>query len=513
MEKLIRLDYASSLTTLCEKNSSFDMGVLRVAYPGVNRNRTSISKETFERCLSSMYNCPVVCHYDRESDSFGGHDMELVCNEDGSMKLVNLTQPVGVIPEGANHWWNYVEEDDGTKHEYLFTEVLLWKRQEAYQKIKNDGITSHSMELKVKDGEMVDGVFQIKDFEFTAFCLISVTPCFESSALEMFAMQDFKQTFSELIADMKKSFSMVDTSYEVDDKQHIYSLKGGGEVLNEKNQLAERYGIDINTLNYSIDDFTVDELIEKFEAIKAESEIVKTSDEEDGQETEESFTLTENVVDEIRRALSETRVESEWGSFPRYCYIDCDFERSEVYCYDTEDWLLYGFAYASNGDNVTIDYDSKKRMKFDIVDFDEGTQESPFASVYSELTSKYHEAVQYEAKYNEAIASVDAMKNELDELRAYKQDSEMKKKSVMFDELFSKFEDLAGIQEFDMLKENKMNYELDVLEEKLYAVRGKYGVVAKFSLENKVPKIMVEKDDDESTEPYGGLFEKYGTKH
>ena len=64
-----------------------------------------------------------------------------------------------------------------------------------------------------------------------------------------------------------------------------------------------------------------------------------------------------------------------------------------------------------------------------------------------------------------------------------------------------------------MLKENKMNYELDVLEEKLYAVRGKYGVVAKFSLENKVPKIMVEKDDDESTEPYGGLFEKYGTKH
>lgn len=512
MEKLLRLDYASSLTALCEKNSSFDMGVLRVAYPGVNRNRTSISKETFERCLTSMYNCPVVCHYDRDTDSFGGHDMELVCNEDGSMKLVNLTQPVGVIPEGANHWWDFVEEEDGSKHEYLFTEVLLWKRQEAYQKIKNDGITSHSMELKVKDGEMVDGIFQIKDFEFTAFCLISVTPCFESSALEMFAMQEFKQTFAEMMADMKKSFSLVNTSDEVDDKTQLNnSLKGGEEVLNEKIQLAEKYDIDVESLDYSIEGFTLEELTQKFEAMKAEKE-QEAVDTEPEQKEEEKFALTGAVVEEIRRVLCEVKVETEWGSCPQYCYVDCDFERSEVYCYDSKDWLLYGFAYSADGDNVTINFDSKKRMKFEIVDFDNGSQESPFASVYANITNKYHEAAQFETKYNEAVASAEAMKSELDELRTYKQTVETEKKISAQNELFAKFEDLTGIDDFDKLSENRSDFELDVLEEKLYAIRGKFGTIAKFSLENKAPKLKVEKED-KSTEPYGGLFEKYGTKH
>ena len=512
MEKLLRLDYASSLTALCEKNSSFDMGVLRVAYPGVNRNRTSISKETFERCLTSMYNCPVVCHYDRDTDSFGGHDMELVCNEDGSMKLVNLTQPVGVIPEGANHWWDFVEEEDGSKHEYLFTEVLLWKRQEAYQKIKNDGITSHSMELKVKDGEMVDGIFQIKDFEFTAFCLISVTPCFESSALEMFAMQEFKQTFAEMMADMKKSFSLVNTSDEVDDKTQLNnSLKGGEEVLNEKIQLAEKYDIDVESLDYSIEGFTLEELTQKFEAMKAEKE-QEAVDTEPEQKEEEKFALTGAVVEEIRRVLCEVKVETEWGSCPQYCYVDCDFERSEVYCYDSKDWLLYGFAYSADGDNVTINFDSKKRMKFEIVDFDNGSQESPFASVYADITNKYHEAAQFETKYNEAVASAEAMKSELDELRTYKQTVETEKKISAQNELFAKFEDLTGIDDFDKLSENRSDFELDVLEEKLYAIRGKFGTIAKFSLENKAPKLKVEKED-KSTEPYGGLFEKYGTKH
>ena len=39
----------------------------------------------------------------------------------------------------------------------------------------------YPMEITVKDGELIDGVFHIYDFEFTAFALIGVAPCFESS--------------------------------------------------------------------------------------------------------------------------------------------------------------------------------------------------------------------------------------------------------------------------------------------------------------------------------------------
>ena len=130
----MRIEFSSAINGWAERNSSFDSGILRVAYAGKNRNNSFISKETFERCLPSIYNCPIVCRYDRETDEIGSHDMELVESDDGGMRIVNITQPVGVVPESANYWWETIEDDSGP-HEYLCVEVLIWKRQEAYKKI------------------------------------------------------------------------------------------------------------------------------------------------------------------------------------------------------------------------------------------------------------------------------------------------------------------------------------------------------------------------------------------
>lgn len=150
MENQLRLTYSSSVERLREVNSSFDSGVLKVAYAGKNRNGSSISKEAFERSIHTIYNCPIVCNYNREEDMIGSHDMEAV-SKNGEMQLVNLTQPVGVIPESANYWWENCEDPAGT-HEYLCIDALIWKRQEAYQKIKDNVVTDESMEIKVLDG-------------------------------------------------------------------------------------------------------------------------------------------------------------------------------------------------------------------------------------------------------------------------------------------------------------------------------------------------------------------------
>ena len=201
MNKVLNMTFASSLTNLLEVNSSFDMGILKIAYPGLNRNNSFISKEDFIRNLKTIYNCPIVCHYDRETDSLGGHDMDVVSDDEGNLRLVNLTTPVGCIPESAKTWFAEVEDDDGVTREYLFAEVLLWKRQEAYKKIKEDGVTAQSMEIQVTNGETIDGVYHIKDFEFTAFALIGVTPCYEGASLEVFSKQDFKQQLSLMMQD------------------------------------------------------------------------------------------------------------------------------------------------------------------------------------------------------------------------------------------------------------------------------------------------------------------------
>lgn len=132
----MRIKFSSGVSDVTEKNSSFASGILRVAYTGKNRNNSFISKETFERCIGSIYNCPIVCNYDRETDTIGAHDMELVTDENGSMRIVNVTAPVGVIPESAEYYFEEIEDNSGI-HEYLCVDALIWKRQEAYKKIKD----------------------------------------------------------------------------------------------------------------------------------------------------------------------------------------------------------------------------------------------------------------------------------------------------------------------------------------------------------------------------------------
>ena len=526
MEQVMNLTFASSLTDLCELNSSFDKGILKIAYVGENRNKSSISKQAFKNCAKSMFNCPVVCNYDRETDTLGGHDMQVVRNADGDLRIINATTPVGCIPESAKVWFENVTEEDGTVHEYLFAEALLWKRQEAYQKIRRDGITAQSMEITVRDGKKVDGILQINDFEFTAFCLIGVEPCYEGASLNMSLAADFKQQLSEMMRELKESFSLVNPSEEVNDihRQNI-AMEGGEKVLHEKTELAAKYGIDVESLDFSLEDFTLEELEEKFELMQsaepAEAEEAEAQEEqpEEAQEAEDAavdepgqeFALNSNITEEIQRSLDSVTIEREWGTSLRYWYVDCDLEANEVYCWDTEDWKLYGFGFSMNGDSVVIDFNSKTRKKYSIVDYDEGEQASPFAEVFAAMEAKLHDFALREAEYQNASDTIASMETELGELRQFKADTENAALQSAREEVFARFEDLIGVEAFEALRDNQAQYsDIDALEEKCYAIRGRAGTVAKFSHEEKSPKLKVVKSHDEAKEPYGGIFARYG---
>lgn len=514
MNKVLNMTFASSLTDLCEVNSSFDSGILRICYPGANRNNTFISKDSIERCLPTIYNCPIVCNYDRETDTFGGHDIEIVRDSEGGLRIVNVTQPVGVIPESARVWFEEFECEDGEVREYLCAEVLIWKRQEAYRKLKEDGITSHSMELTVKSGKNIDGLYHINDFEFTAFALIGVEPCFEDSALEMFSRRDFKAQLAEMMQELKENINLVNTSVEVDNiHPQFNTTEGGKKVLEEKIALAQEYGIEVEDLEFSIEEITLEELKEKFEAMKdAGSEPEVSTPEVEMPDTENKFALVSNVVDELYRMLREVTIEREWGTCTRYWYVDCDFDINEVYCWDTEDWLLYGFKYSVDGDAILIDFDSKKRKKYVIADFDEGEQASPFSQVFEILEAKLHDGLEMESKYQNASDTIASLEEELGELREFKKNTEADIAKSEREKVFAQFEDLIGVEAFDNLRDNCTEMSIEDIEEKCFAIRGRQnGTTSKFSLEQKQPKIIVETPDG-TTEPYGGLFIKYGKK-
>lgn len=494
--------FSSGIDRIKECNSSFDSGVLRVCYTGKNNNNSFIGKETFERCMKSIYNCPIVCRYDRETDTIGSHDMELVSDADGGMRIVNITHPVGIVPESANYWWEEIEDASGI-HEYLCVDVLLWKRQEAYKKIKSDGITDESMEISIKEGEMVDGIYVINRFEFTAFCLLGTArPCFESAALEVFALDEFKSQLAEMMQEVKETFSLAQPSKEVGIQPQKYS-EGGERILEQKTALMKEFGLTAEMLNFKLEDFTLEELRAKFEKMN-----VPASKEE----PETNFALAEQFREELINALSAETIETCFGTMTRYWYVDYDNEAMEVYCYDTEDWKLYGFPYSMDGDNITIRFEEKKRKKFAIVDFDEGEQTAVFARVFDIASAKYNENdSQWATKYQTASETISSMESELGALRQFKANTESSIAKSEREKVFAQFEDLAGIEAFESLRENCTDLSKEDLEEKCYAIRGRNGVTAKFSSESKAPKLPVEPRDKISPdEPYGGVFAKYG---
>ena len=515
MSRVMHLTFASSISDLCAKNSSFDSGVLRVAYTGENRNGSYIDKTVYEKCLETIYNCPIVCHYDRESDSIGSHDIAVVKNEDGGLSIVNVTEPIGVVPESAEPYWEVVKEDDGTEHEYLCVEVLLWKRQEAYKKIKSDGITSESMEITVKSGRIDEdtGFFVIEDFEFTAFCLLGdgVEPCFESASLEVFSNAGFKSQMEQMMCDLKKSFSLDNTQTTQDN-----STEGGEDALDEKMKLVEEYGFSVENLDFSIDELSVDELREKFESMKAAGNAVEQPEQSEPEEKPADFALSRQIRDALYNALAAVTTTSNccWGETRRYWYVDHDEEAGMVYCEDYDDnWSLYGFSYTMDGDNAVVDFNTKKHMKWAIVDFDDGAQVSPVGSVFEMAVQKYTENdAAWQKKYEEATANTEAMTSELNELREFKQNADAAAAKAAQDAVFANFTDLEGEEAFEALKANCSGIDQETLEEKCFAIRGRKGTQANFArTPERAPKIAVEHSDEPEQKPYGGIVERLCT--
>lgn len=544
-ERNLNIVFESSVERLTEVNSSFDRGVLRVAYTGKNRNKSFISKSTFEKCIDTIYNCPIVCNYNRETDSIGAHDVDIVKTGKG-IKIVNITQPVGVVPESAKYWWENITEDNGDVHEYLCVEVIIWKRQEAYAKIKENGITDESMEIKVKSGKTIDGYYHIDSFEFTAFCLLeSAEPCYESACVEMFSLNSFRTQYSKMMAEFKEHFSTVNTSQEDDiDPQNItQNLSKGGSISLDRMELLSEYGLTVEALDFNIDDFTVDELRAKFEAMKQDNngdggapantddgnggEPAGTNGEPTGEPTGgtdggegSNFSLTgEQFLSLLIEALREVKyTDPYWGETCKYLYVDFDTSVNEVYCYDCEDWKLYGFTYSMNGDNVVIDFDSKKRKKFSIVDFDEGSADFNYKYAFESfgnviVASKDAELATVkadsEAKYAEATETIASLQSEIDGLKTYRKSKMDEERKNAEDELFAKFEELVGIQAFEDLRGNCAEMSIEDIESKCYEIKGRNTATTNFSVNKpKSTRIPVEKNKYEN-EPYGGLFVQF----
>ena len=515
-------------------------------YLGKNRNKTSFSEENVKRALPTLKNVPIVCNWMASDGIIGGHDMGKFKDADGKVRLVNLTDPCGVVPESAKFSIVTELDDNGVGHRYLVADdVILWKRQDVYQHIKNDlnGKVDHSMEIDIFKKTNKDGYQEIEDFQFTALCLLERdAPCFEGSELELYSAcsntEAFKQKFNQMLEELSE-VNLVSSSSNEDDNI-LFSSKGGS-TLEEKIQLVEKYGLKVEDLNFNLDDVSMEELEAKLKAYSADNgtepegtEPEGTADPEpapadpepapaDPEPTPEpaadpesapepeatpeggAFALESVFREELHKALETEKISTEWGEFPRYSFVDCDKDASEVYAFDMNDWTLYGFKYTVNGDAVSIDFDSKSRKKFEIVDFIDGEaagQFSQIAEVFAKAENKFKENT-------EALAKFSALEAEVEELRKFKADVEESANANAREEVLARFSMLNGNEMFEALVSTAKDHTVEDLEEKCYAILGRVNA-GKFSLKNesKAPKLAIEKPEQEDA-PYGGIVEKY----
>lgn len=531
MNEIIRLNYSAAdtnLSNISDVNSSFAVGRLKVMYSGKNRNKSEIDESAIASAIPSIYNIPIVANYSIEENQIGGHDMSVESDAEGNLKLVNLTVPCGVVPEHARVYMERSADENGVEHDYLVADgVILWKRQEVYNHIVNDlgGKVAHSMEIEVLDGarDKDTKYYNISKFEFRALCLLgNCEPCFEGSQLELFSASDFKEQVEQMMAEIKENYSLFINAPNCADDTNS-NREGGGKMNEEKIALANEFGIDVSTLDYSIDDFSVEELREKFAQMASDSTGVtepaaseQTNDEsststEEPENTESTgkFELASNIWKFVNDAVVAETVTASWGdTIPRYYLCDIDEAKSEAYVCDYIDGKLYGVTYEMNGDVVTMQYDTKHRVKQAYAAF-EGDDDTR-----GDIVNKmYQLAIDFGKKFADAESKYGLVLSELDELRKFKADVEKASADEERSAVLSQFSDLVGNELFDALVEKAESYDVAALEEKCYAIRGRLSSQKKFSMSNKATKIAVEPENENDNDaPYGGIVEKFAVK-
>ena len=489
-------EFPAKILEITEKNESFDACVVQIMYPGWNRKGMYFDKSVIERAIPTMFYCPIVTNYDIAEDSFGGHDVTIVKRDDGVVRMVNLTDGIGVVPNDAEWFWQTVTEEDGTEREYLCVNAILWKRSAAYEKIKRDGFAAHSMEINIHAYHKTDDGIVVDDFSFEAFTVIGVEPCFESSSVHFSLEADHGSNLNAMLEDYKKAFSLVNPEEVPTSVDNINPAKGGNEQLDIAKLLAE-FSLTEEDINFEIGEMSEDEVRAKFTEIAAAKEQPAPADDP---KPEQSFSLTASEVEaQIMNAMSAVMMYDEYWREQtcRYWYQDRDDEACEVYMYDRQNKYVVGVPYSLSGDNVVLNFEAAKRKKIQYVDFEEGAADT----VYPFFSAMQENVETHVAALNQKIA----------DLEKFKADTEAARAEDEAQSVFSMFPDLTGNAEFEALVASHSGMDRDALEKECYAIRGKTIVPAKFSLNDKQPnRVPVEPEhNNKKDEPYGGVFKKY----
>ncbi len=508
--KKIKLDFEMTIFDVVDLNKSFSSAKILIAYTGRNRNRSDIRKEAFLDALPSIRNIPIVGRYDVEKGDFGGHDIKVI-NKENNIEIVNATIPFGVVPESANQWFETCVVN-GEEKECLFTDIVLWKRQHGYERIAKAETLGQSMEINVSSYVVdQDGYCIIDKFQFEALTILGddVTPCFENACVQMYSneiISDFKLQFSEML----EEFKMLEQNNINYFSQNIN--KKGGNVLDEKLVILEKYGKTIEDLDFSIDDMSTEDFEAKMKELFGENTETPVEPVQPVVSEPVAFSATyKQKRQALCNALDPIIVKDENGNYVEetYYYVE-DFSDEWVYV-EKSHWTVDNYEYKFG--RFSYEFDETALTATITSDFEE------MVKVWLTLEEKENldkERAGYElmkTEFEQYKSEYTVTNAEFEELKSYKETKIAEERANAETELFAKYEGKIGeTNEFKTLKEKASEYTLDALTKECLCIVGMYSMTSEPTetpKDNKDPlKFSVEQPVQED-EPYGGLMKKY----
>lgn len=471
-----------SLAVTYEIDDSFDSDKfikmrLRVCHDGKNPNGSSFEVENMERAKDSIMNIPILANVifdENNTPQFGGHDVEIEEDKvnEGEYKLIYKETPIGVVPETNNH---EIAEYNGKN--YVFVDSFVWKEYSNYAQniIERDKNIKLSMEITVDNYSYnsKEKCYNIIDYRYLGITFLN---------------KDFGTGMVDALA-------TTDT-FEQNNKEKLFVM------MSELKTTLENY----NSLEERRSQENMDEEKDTFEEVET-TEDVKIDEAEEIENTEEA--IEAESKDEAEEFSEETKsTEEEKKNYMKIFEISHDDIRSALYALlapveeEDEDWYwisnVYDAYFEYEGYFNSVNYRQSYSVDGDNVLFS------------GERIKLYKEMLTQEEK--DVLDEMRSSYSRFEELKEFEVKIKTEQRNEAESEIFSKFDkQLTGVEEYETLKTNSKEYDLETLSDKCFSILGKK--TANFSIQkpkdNSMVKLPIENEIKPETAPYGGLFEQY----
>lgn len=488
-----------------ESNSGLMPVKLQACHINKNVNGSSISAEVMTKALPSIYNKPILANIHQLDDGtwdFKSHDMEIVADEDGDVRVDYIEQPIGVIPESGNARLEYDEDKDNTYvvvNGYLFDEY-----SRACEIMRTKGVTKVSVELCVNDlsYNAKDECLSINDFYFMGITALGKekdgTVIEEGMKGSNMTITDFSANNNSITIDVDAKFSdqlieMLERIEKACNDLSNFNNKNdtkekGGADMNKFEELLAAYGLVAEDIDFEVEGVSDEDLeasfVEKFGTV----EEYKASQEEETPEVEEDkFQLIYELShDDVRNGLYGL-LNSTVGE-NAYAWICEVFDDHFIYNKET---------YNETG------YDSQYFKQSYSVDGDD-------VSFGAEPVEVFPTFVTADEK-----SALEMLRTQYEELKAFKEGIEAKEQQSEKNAIFEReeFSVLAENEDFVSLKDNVDNFTVEEVEFKAKQIFADHVIssgqfaMGKNDGEKKTKKIGFNFDEKPvKTEAYAGLF-------